>query len=219
MLRDHVIDMVKDGDVWVMPNDWELPDLNKNVKGERMLLALPPPRETPMKLIGIDDLRKAGEKMEKYKKKDYIDFSEAPSFQPKGDDLGRARAWLISTTTKQMRGNDTALSHALQDACIKKLSKAKKDPWAIMEPIIRREASKGEKKPTQSERIVELAHENLSKDTSWKLYKDGWYLKDDGSFVRTGFNIPEGGTLNQIKVGDCVERTVKSPTEYEVHCG
>lgn len=233
MIRHDVIDMVKNGDVWVMPDNWQLPDLNKNPKGERMLLALPPPRETPMQIISLENPRKSGEK------KDYIDFNRGPKLPPPREETAdlRVRSWLITTTKLEAHGRDTAFSCALQDACIKKMQREGKKPWNIMAPIIRKISEKTDQEVRQikgeikSARIADMAAENLSRNTSWKVYRDGWYLKDDGSFVRTGMNIPEDGKLNKLHVGDYMsKKEQKKYNDYvhgemhcyvhgEVHCG
>lgn len=225
-MLSEVIDFVKNGDVWMMPDDWQLPDLNKNPRGGRMPIALAPPT-SPKKTL------------------EYISFERAPKSLPKKGcalavgrkrnkqrrkgtaNPSRAKAWLISSTRQEMAGRSTALSQALNQASIRALEANSIDPWGIVAPVLR----KGRRRPPEAilgpieeRREVLVPEIPLTRRESWILYKDGWCLKADGTFIRTGFNIPPEGHLHSIRAGDCVKtpsylKDAVEPGSGEVRCG
>lgn len=115
--------------------------------------------------------------------------------------------WLRMTTTKYMRGKDTALSAALMAACVNKIIKDGRNAGDIIRPVIERETrERGVPRQSKPEVVQHPVTPSLSitKDTSWKLYKDGWTLDSNGVFFRTRLGNNPDGTIHSIHVGSSV---------------
>lgn len=89
-----------------------------------------------LKKINEESVARSRERMARYK-------AEEPA--PSVDVNYRPKTWLIATTKVERAGTDTALSHALQAACIKKMQKDGHKPWEVIAPIIRKDAERRER--------------------------------------------------------------------------
>jgi hypothetical protein len=129
----------------------------------------------------------------------------------------RVRVWLVASTRAERAGNSTAMSCALQNACIQKMQKNGGNPWDVIGPILKREEARAPRRKISSD-LKPLWQEMQ------EAKKKGWHWNERiGAYMRAGPYIP--GTI--LRLGKSVSTTIKKDPfglsreggKEEVHCG
>lgn len=206
MLRNSVIDLVKNGD-----GVYELPTTMSLLAGPRTGLLLrnfmEPEKRTLTASLAF--------KRTMSPLPDYIDFTKGRPLalpKPKRDaPVNDVKAWLIASTLADRRGTSTALSHALQKACLKKLPALGERPWPVIKHLFKSDPPKPKhRKRLDTDHIkacLPLTVPPISKPLSWKMYQDGWCQMNDGAFMRPGLCKVDGGLVNRLHLGTAVKKT------------